>query len=341
MSKKIQYLKREFSRRLMIVGALFLFVNVYSTLGFFLIEDATLFESFYMAVITISTVGYGEVLHLSSPGRVFAITSIYVGLISTGISVGLLTQVLFQRTIIEALRGRRMERVVSKMRNHFIVCGYGTTGRQVIEELLAFNEKVVLIDVNPIDLPDDANLSFYQGDARKDEILIAAQIEHAKGLVSVLTEDANNVFVVLTARSLNPNLKIVSRFKDDDTERKLKAAGVDVAISPYRIGGKRLASSLTNPLLTEFFEASLAKTTLGVHFSQIDFPQDSPILGKTIKDSGIREHSRGALIVGVIDDQGNSVFNPNPDYLLDRVKKLLILGDDHQTESLVLYLKTG
>lgn len=340
-SDAIQGFRRKVIHRILIVVMVFIVVHTYGTLGFFLVEKVPLFDAFYMAVITLSTVGYAEVFPLSQTGRVFAISIIYVGLLSTGVSVGFLTQLLFEGTVQRVFKGKHMEKVLSKMKNHFIVCGYGATGRQVVAELRAFNESVVLVDRAGVKAPQDEQFVIQLGDARRDGVLLDAGIDRAKGLVSCLTEDADNVFVVLTARSLNPQLKIVSRFKQEDTEKKLQMAGVDAAISPYAMGGKRLAHMLTNPVLLELFDASLEKSTPGVRLVSIRVPSRSPVLGRRIKESGIRENSMGALIVAVLDQKGNSNFNPNPDFILENVKELIVMGDEEQIRSLKVYLAMG
>lgn len=170
-------------------------------------------------------------------------------------------------------------------------------------------------------------------------MLEQAGIDKAKGLASALTEDADNVFVVLTARSLNPDLKIVSRYKADDTYRKLETAGADLAISPQRIGGRRLALGLNNPLISEVIDATLGQTDLAVSFHHIDIP-DNRKLACTLADLCDRDYSLGALIVAVESNDGNILFNPPHDHMLDDVHRLMVLGDNDQVKSLQSYIET-
>ena len=326
-------------RRGFLVLCLLVLVNLFGTLGIYLLEDASLMDSFYMAVITLTTVGFREVIPLSDQGRIFAILLIYVGLVTSGLSVALLMDLLFQETMIDLFKGKKMEKRLLQFEGHFVVCGYGTTGEGLVKELLAEGESVVIVDLQELPVHPNPRCLAIQGDARKDNVLKQAGINRAAGLASTLTEDADNVFVILTARALNPKLKLASRFKDDDTENKLIKAGVDHAVSPYRMGGNRLALALTNPGFLEILDASLKKSDLKVRFIRIEVPEGSRVCGKLMKESKIKDHSLGALVVAVIDRYGDSVFNPPGEFRLDHAKHLLILGNDEQAASLKAFLK--
>ena len=335
---KVIEFKSRVKRRFGQIILLLITITTYGTLGIYVLEGASLFDSFYMAVITMSTVGFAETVPLSISGRIFAVTIIFAGLVGSGVSVGLLLNLIFEETLLQFFKGKRMEKQINKLDGHIIVCGYGSTGMGIVEELLEQNRQVVIVDEK------DQNIShhscyFLQGDARKDDVLEKAGIRHARGLATTLTEDADNVFVVLTARAINKDLNIVSRFKDDDTEKKLFTAGADHVVSPYRMGGLRLAMALTNPAFLSVLDASFKKSGRRVHFSQIKVPEDSLIRGRLLRDSRIREHSLGALIVEVIETNGNAIFNPSPDYRMDNVDHLLVLGDDEQIKSMKIYLQ--
>jgi len=328
--------KKKATHILGLTGLLFIGVNLYATLGFMWVEHAPLSDAFYMGVITITTVGFAEVFPLSDAGRLFAVSCIYLGLLASGISVAMLANLFFESTLRDIFRKRAREVRVRKLRGHYIVCGYGTTGRGIAEELVGQGDTVLVID--EVERPDRERLMFLAGDARLDETLRAAGIEAAAGLATTLTEDADNVFVVLSARALNPDLKIVSRFKDDDTERKLETAGVNHALSPYRMGGHRLAMALTNPPFLEVLDATFQKSDLKVRFHHLKLPAESRVSGKSLCDSRLREHGMGALVVAVIDRQGNTVFNPAPNHPMDHVTQLLVLGDDAQIAALRSFL---
>ena len=331
--------KKRLVHRLALVLALWLGVNAYGTFGIYLIEDTSFIDAIYMSAITLTTLGFSEIIPLSPAGRVFTISCVYVGVTSTGISIALMTNLLFEETLSEFFKVKKMAKKFSELKGHYIVCGYGTTGHQIAEVLLSQGETVVVID-NDVDKHVGKAL-FMEGDARQDEILLKAQIKNAKGLATTLTQDADNVFVVLTARSLNPELHLVSRYKDDDTEKKLFAAGVNNAVSPYRMGGRRLALSLTTPAIADLVYATHHDTTLAVHFEHMNVPPNAPILNKLLKNSKIREHSMGALIVAITDAAGNSMFNPSPEIRLENIAQLLVLGDEDQLKSLKAYLNEG
>ena len=332
--------RRKILRRVLWLTALLMTVTAYGTLGIYFLEDVPLFDAFYMAVITLTTVGFSEVVPLSHNGRLFAVSIIFMGLICTGISVGVLSRLVFEDTLAKVMKGKLMKKDLRKLANHFIVCGYGTTGQSIVEELLERGERVVVIDAEPQDAPVQAGVLFVQGDARLDHILEELGIHKAKGLASTLPSDADNVFVTLSAHTLNPKLKIVSRFKDEDTEKKLLAAGAETAISPYRIGGQRLALALCRSAFPKNLEAKESQNPVSVPLSQLSVPENAPILGKQLQHSHIRAQSFGALVVAVIDGE-KQIFNPPPEYVFQHPCRLLVLGDEEQVKALKTYLHGG
>ncbi len=333
---QIDQFTQKVRRRILQILVFLSLIATYGTLGFFIIEDAPLFDAFYMTVITMTTVGYAEIFPLSSQGRLFAVTTIFVGLIGSGISIAVISNLIFEETLRMVFKGRKMDKILKKLKDHYIVCGFGTTGKSIVAELTAQNEKVLVINQEPIGTEE---YLFIQGDARDDDVLIRARIMEARGLATTLTEDSDNVFVTLTARSLNPELNIVSRFKDDDTEKKLAKAGADQAISPYRMGGQRLALALTNPAFQEILEATYHHTKLEVRYANIHVPRGSFLSGKLLRDSQIRKYSKGALIVAVIEKNGNTIFNPGPDLAMENVEQLLVMGNNQQIGALEAYFE--
>lgn len=339
MLDSLDEFKRKVIRRLIQITALLLLVLIYGTVGFYVIEETSLFDAFYMAVITMTTVGYGEVIPLSIEGRFFAITAIFSGLVGSGISIAIITNLLLEESMLDLLKGSKMTQKLAGMKNHFIVCGCGSTGLSIIEELVAHKEAVVVINLEETELPEGCILIV--GDARQDDILVKARIHDAKGLATTLTEDADNVFVTLTARSLNEKLRIVSRFKDEDSEKKLLIAGADQAISPYRMGGQRLALSLANPGFQKILDATFKNTDLDVQFAHVAIPDGCFIRSQSLKESAIDKHSLGALIVAVEEKRGATIFNPDPDLRLDNAEQLLVLGDHEQIKAIQMFINGG
>jgi len=332
----MKWLTNKTKRRIGFILLMFLIVNCYGTIGFMITEELSFFRAFYLSAITYSTVGFGDVLPATDAGKLFAVSTALAGLLVSGISVGLFVQLLYEGTLQEFLKGNKMEKSIGKLENHYIVCGRGNTGTQIISELVERGHEVVVVDNNP-EVKEGLKY-FFMGDARRDSVLKKASIEKAKGLAAVLGNDADNVFITLTARHLNPDLKIVSRFKDPDTEKKLLIAGADFVTSPYIIGGHRLALSLASPLLVNFLEETLKLNGLGVHFGNISLPATSPVNGKALRDSGIRENSLGAMIVAVIPPEGEPIFNPQPEHLLQPYAHLLVLGTNVQLSNLKKYI---
>jgi voltage-gated potassium channel len=322
--------------RILSVLSLFVLLHLLGTVGFMLLERLGFAEAFYLNAMTLSTVGFGDIVPRTLHGKIFATLIVFSGLFLSGISVGLIGQSIYEGVLINLIEGRRMNKAIQDFKDHFIVCGRGTTGDRIVKELLHRGHQVVAIDCEPETRTDQVAMVF--GDARRDKTLLDAGLARAKGLAAVLTNDADNVFIVLTARHLNPNLKIVSRFKDPDSERKLKIAGADFVISPYEIGGHRLALSLFNPFLVDFLDHSLTQSDLGVHFAHIHVPPHSPIRQYDLKASGIRENSLGALIVALTQKGGTTLFNPPPNTSLAQVEELLLLGTSEQEASLKAYL---
>ena len=316
---------------MLLVAALFLGINLYGTLGFMIIENAGLKDAFYMTVITITTVGYNEVIPLSEQGRFFAVSAIYLGLITSGFSVALLVNIFFEETLLEVLRGMSNHKRIGKLRDHFLVCGYGTTGQGIVQELLSTGASVVVIDkLKQEDV--GGRLLFIQGDARQDEVLLKAGIGAAKGLASTLTEDADNVFVVLSARSLNAELVLVSRFKDDDTELKLKTAGVNHAVSPYRMGGHHLAKALSSGGSLE--APAVGDQCLSIPYQQLHLPADHPVKELEYQKAFQILQAQEALVIGYIDRAGRRLLNPKPNTPLASVSTLLLLCDESAVSSL-------
>jgi voltage-gated potassium channel len=330
--------RRKIIIRLTQVSAILIGAILYGTLGFWLLENTTLFDAFYMAVITMTTVGYDEVIALDDKGRLFAVTSIFVGLTCSGISLAMITNLIFEEALLDVFKGRKMTKKLEQVRDHYIVCGCGTTGTSILEELLERGHQVVVVDNKPLNDELPASCLYVQGDARQDDVLEQAGIQRAKGLATTLTGDADNVFVTLTARALNPDLRIVSRYKDPDSGKKLSTAGADEAVSPYRMGGQRLAVALSDPAFHKILNASFKKTSLSVRFQHLHLPENSVLRNKSLEESDFRTNAMGALVVGVVDKKGQTIFNPDPEYSLKSTDEILVLGDEDQLQALENYL---
>ena len=239
-----------------ITAFLLLFILLITgTTGYILIEGDSLLNSLYMTVITMSTVGFGEIHKLSEPGKIFTIILIIMSISIYAYSLTIITSFLMEGHIAFILRGYR-SKSVKKMNNHIIICGYGRNGQQAVRELQAHGKPFVVIDQNHDTIVKNAENGpwFIEGDATRDEVLEKAQIKKARALITTLPIDADNLYVVLTARALNPDLKIISRASDESSEAKLKIAKADSVVMPEKVGGAHMASLVAQPDIIEFLE---------------------------------------------------------------------------------------
>ena len=334
---------REGSNKLLLAGLSSLILLVIGTVGYMLIDDFSFVNALYMTVITVSTVGFGEVQLLSDSGKLFTSLLILGGLGVIGFFITTITQNLFQNQLsfFYGSYGRRKGK--AKMENHVIVVGFGRNGGQVVSELMALGNSLIVVDeshevvINNMGKP----VRFIEGDATQDEILEKADIKSAVSLITTLPNDADNLFVVLTARSLNPDLKIISRASSESSEQKLRMAGVDSVVMPERVGGAHMATLVAKPDVVEFLEHLTIHSEQPTQLMEImcsNVPVD--LLNKPIREIGIRRKS-GANIVGFKTVSGEVIVNPSPDTKLIKDSKLFVLGTLEQIKHMQDILEVG
>lgn len=296
-----------------------------------------------MTIITIATVGFEEVHQLDNAGMVF--TSFLI-IFSFGLFVYVVTS--FTRFLVEGVfrnyyKDNKVKKRVQRLSDHIIVCGFGRNGRQAIVELKDHRKKFVIIEsgkemVDRIRLETD--YLYIEGDATQEEILEAAEIHKASALISALPNDADNLFVVLTARQMNPKLKIISRASEEKSDSKLKRAGADNVIMPDRIGGQRMAKLVIQPDVVEFLDYIVLQSSDDVNLEELSCEtMASFFINKSIKELGVRNIT-GANIVGLKKD-GKYIFNPDPDVILSSDDQLFVLGDPEQLTKLKQLLEKG
>jgi voltage-gated potassium channel len=246
----------------------------------------------------------------------------------------LYTVVLFTETMIEArfrsILGRgRLEKMLKKLNNHYIICGCGRIGYLICKELSAERFNFAVIDNNPetIQKIEEEGFIFYKGDATQDKTLIAAGIKRAKGIVCALPTDAENLYVILTAKELNPDIYILSRSEEIESERRLLRAGADRVISPYTLGGMRMAMAISRPAMLDFIEITTRRQSLELRMEELAICTGSPVIGKSLEESEIRQ-LYGLIIVAVKKDTGQMIFNPQANYIISMGDKLIALGED-------------
>lgn len=283
---------------------------VIGTLGFHWIEGWSLFDSLYMVIITLTTVGYKEVHDLTPAGRAFNLFMIVAGVGLAFMSIGFLTQALLEFELGRFVGRRRMEREIGRLSGHYIICGAGRVGRSVARELAARPTPFLVIENSPAKAERCTDWPVIVGDATKDEVLRQARVEQARGLVAATTTDATNIYIVLTARSLNPKVKIIARASEEGSEKHLKTAGADSVISPYQFAGHRIAQTFLRPNVLDFLDIATGRDDkLEVEIEEVRVSADSPLAGVTIGESKIHQSMR-VIILAIKRDGVAMRFNP-------------------------------
>jgi len=303
--------------------------------GYIGIEDFSLVDAFYMTIITLTTVGFGEVQPLNDDGKVFTAFLSFISLGFFAYSISVVTTYLVEGQLNYLVRGYRTKNI-KHMENHVIVVGFGRNGQQVIEELQAHHQPFVVVDQSHDVLQSYSGkpIRFIEGDATEDGVLVKAGVVKAISIITTLPNDADNLFVALTARSLNKDLRIVSRASSESAEKKLRFAGVKSVVMPEKIGGAHMAKLIARPDIVEFLEYLSIHGEDPTNLEEIEcqnLPEE--FINKTIYEIGVRKKS-GANIVGFKTPEGKYIINPTPDTVVIPNSKLFVLGTDDQIESM-------
>jgi voltage-gated potassium channel len=305
------------------------------SVGFHVIEGWGLLESIYVTVMTLTTVGYGDFAPQSRTGMVFTMALVAVGVGTMLYTVGLVAQTMVEGRLMNLMGRGKMEKAIEKMSNHYIICGCGRIGMLITRELAAEKVPFVVVDNRPgvIERLQEEGVVFLQGDATHDKSLIDAGIKRAKGIVCVLPTDAQNLYVILTAKELNPDIWVLARSEEEQSERRLLRAGADRVISPYTLGGNRMAMAILRPAMLDFIEITTRRQSLELRMDELPICEGSPIIGKSLEESEIRQRY-GLIIVAVKKDSGKMIFNPMASYLIESGDKLIALGEEDNVTKL-------
>ncbi|MBI2721740.1 MAG: potassium channel protein [Bacteroidetes bacterium] len=306
-------------------------------IGYVTIENYSVFDAFYMTVITIATVGYGEIHPLGVAGRTFTAFLIITSFATFAYAVSAITRFVTDGEFNRFFKNKRVNAAIEKLHEHVIICGYGRNGRQAAQVFKKHDRRFVVIDLDE-KLTTSITHKFSDlvlaGDATQDEILMEAGIMRASALITTLPEDADNLFIVLTARYLNPTLNIISRASDDGSDTKLKIAGADNVIMPDKVGGAHMASLILKPDVMEFIDQITVQGGDSINLEEITFDKITDNLkNKTLKDLEIRNKS-GANIIGFKTAGGDYVVNPSADTQVIPHSKIFVLGTPEQIKSL-------
>lgn len=310
---------------------------IVGTFGYILIEGYRFLDAFYMTIITVTTVGYGEVSPLSDAGRIFTSFLIITSFGTFAYAVSTITRFVVDGEFNQLFKLQKLSAAIEQLSDHVIICGYGRNGRQAAQVLKKHDKRFVVIEKNP-ELTETISHRYkdlvLSGDSTQDEVLLKAGILRAKALITTLPIDADNMFIVLTARNLNPKLTIISRASDDGSDIKIKIAGADNVIMPDRVGGAHMASLVMKPDVMEFIDHVTAQGGDNNNLEEITFSNlPEHLRNKTLSDLEIRNKS-GANIIGFKTVDGKYVINPSADTRIIPEAKIFVLGTPDQIKKL-------
>ncbi len=330
------HLWQENLRRLIYAATMILSVVFIGTFGYMILEKWSFFDSIYMTIITIATVGFREIAALSDNGRIFTMILIVLGIGAGGYSIGTIAAIVVEGQMLDILRGRRMVKEITGLRDHIIVCGFGKIGREVCQCLNEANQSFIVIDSNDekIDMALEFGYLAAVGDVTEDEILTKAGIKYARGLISAISEDSANIYLVLTARALNDKLYIVARGVGDAYKLKMKRAGANRVVSPFVIGARRMSALMIKPEIVDFLEAFSPGTSYGLRVERLKLEESSSLNGKRLDESYVKKDTNGALILGIDKPGQPMLINPPGETRLQAGDYLLAIGNDQQLEIL-------
>ena len=305
------------------------------TAGYMVIEGWGAWDAFYMTVTTVATVGFREVHPLSFGGQVFTILLIFGGVGTAFYTVTLLATIIVEGGLHQRFEKRRAARMLEQITNHFILCGYGRIGSIVAAELHQQGVPIAVVERNADRVREAAARGWLalEADASREEVLAKAGIHRARGLIAAVGTDAENVFTVLTARVMRPDLFIIARVESDDAEHKLRRAGADRVISPYQIGATHMVQTALRPAVVDFVQLATSSERLDLSMEQVHIKEDSALADRSLVDSGIRQKF-GVIVVGIRRAGGAMEFNPPPEAVMHPGDELVVLGKTESVKAL-------
>lgn len=304
--------------------------------GYVMISGYSWVDALYMTVITMTTVGFGEVVPLDDESKIFTIFLILASVVIVGYALSIITEYILSKNDVEELKHKKMQKKIDSFKNHIVICGYGRNGKQAARKLMAYNKQFVVIEKNKemeerMQLDD---VAYVIGNANEDEVLVTAGVDRAECFISALPNDADNLFVVLSARQLNSKINIISRASNESSYDKLKFAGANNVILPDKIGGDHMASLVVVPGLMEFIDnlSIVGKSDINIEEVAVEKFYDSK-KPRTIKDLDLRKKT-GCTVIGYKDENGEYTVNPGAEMKLARHSKIIVLGRPEQIEAL-------
>jgi voltage-gated potassium channel len=324
LEQKYHQIQKELLAGTVALGCVFLI----GTLWYRLIEGWSWVDAAYMTVITLATVGYGETRPLDASGRLFTIGLIFMGVVTIGYIVNRFTEAVIQGYFQEGIRLRQQRRLMESLSRHYIICGFGRTGRQIALEFQAEGVSFVVVDVDSASIESARQLGYTAilGDATLDETLINLSIERAECLVAALTSDAENLYTLLSAKTLNPQIRAIARASTQEALKKLQRAGADAVVSPYITGGKRMAAAALRPQVMDFVDGILTGADRELYLEEVRLdPAVCPCVGQTLREARLRSQT-GALILAIRRADGTLIGGPTAETQLIAGDLLIRLG---------------
>ncbi|HTQ53867.1 MAG TPA: potassium channel protein [Bryobacteraceae bacterium] len=321
------------ARRFLFVALAITAVLAIGTVGFMLIEGYSFFQALYTALLTMTTVGYGDSLHRT--GRIFNSFLLVVGVTTILVAIGAMTQTIIEVELGEFLGKRRNKRMIEKLENHFIICGYGRVGRGAASELQQAGVSFVVVDIDHdrVEKAIASGILAVAADSTRDETLRDVNIARAKGLVCALATDADNLFVLLSAKFLNPGIFVATRAAEEGAEEKMRRAGADAVFAPYAITGHRLAQALLRPHVVQFLDFATQAAGLNVVLEQVRVARHSDVVSKSIREMQIGRDF-GVIVLAIHKGDGGMLFNPPADTLISAGDCLIVMGQQDRLHTL-------
>ncbi len=316
-------------RKIFLVLSLFIGIILFGTFGYMVLEHLSFWDSMYLTIITIATVGYGDLVPIHPGGKVFTIFLLFAGAGLVMYTLSKITEAMVEGSLRKMLERRKMDKKIARLHDHFIICGFGRIGQVIGEILEDAGRSFVIIERDPDVLKEIDQLGYIsvEGEAEEDEILHVAGIERASGLIAVVSTDADNLFITLTARGLNSSLFILARSSGSKgTRTKLLRAGASKVISPYYIGARRMAQLLLRPTVTDFIDLAMYAGELGLKLEEILVSEKAIFVNKNLMESGIRKR-HDVIVVAIKRGGGDMLFNPKPDTMILPGDIMIVLGE--------------
>jgi voltage-gated potassium channel len=328
-------------RRLVLIATALALVLTGGTIGFMWIEGYPAFDAFYMTLTTVTTVGYAEIRGLSHAGRVFNSFLILIGVTTIFLAVGAMTQTLIELELNQFFGKRRVKSMIEKLDGHIILCGFGRVGRGAAEELRKAGATFVVVDNNDerVERAIKSGMLAVLADASRDETLRDVGIARAKGLIATLASDADNLFVILSAKTMNPNLTLSARIAEESSEQKMRRAGADFVFAPYNSTGHRMAQALLKPHVLQFLDFT-TQEGVEVEIEQVRLTENSAFAGRTLAEVDLR-HQSGVVVLAIRRASGEMLFNPPPDAKMSAGDHLIAMGEARHLQKLEQLLLVG